>query len=158
MGCPWPALSSEGADAELLRQVLACFALQGFVSLCLEVQKDALHGLANHENIAAVRGDAQAQVHFGWRCKATGTHCVLDFLDNAHDRGHACGSTCHAVWMIENTRRLPAFVPAPCPYLPCISRHRPAPVNIIMRRLRGGRPLEGGKDPPPPRYCLWFLF
>ena len=67
MGCPWPSLSSEGADAELLRQVLACFALQGFVSLCLEVQKDALHGLANHENIAAVRGDAQAQVHFGWR-------------------------------------------------------------------------------------------
>ena len=42
-----------------------------------------------------------------------------------------------AAWMLENTRRRPALVPAPCPYPPCISRHRPAPVRVIMRRPRG---------------------
>ena len=52
--------------------------------------------------------------------------------------------------MLENTRRRPALVPAPCPYPPCISRHRPAPVRVIMRRPRGEQPLEGGKGCPPP--------
>ena len=55
-----------------------------------------------------------------------------------------------AAWMLENTRRRPALVPAPCPYPPCISRHRPAPVRVIMRRPRGEQPLEGGKGCPPP--------
>ncbi len=62
----------------------------------------------------------------------------------------ACGSTCHAARILEKTRRRPALVPAPCPYPPCISRHRPAPVRVIMRPPRGGQPLEGGKGCPPP--------
>ncbi len=109
-----------------------------------------LHDLANHDNLAAISGDAQAQVHLGWRCKVAGPHCVLDFLDNTHDSGHACGSTCHVDWMLENTSRLPAFVPAPCSYPPFISRHRPAPVSVIILRPRGGQPLEGGKGCHPP--------
>jgi hypothetical protein len=46
--------------------------------------------------------------------------------------------TCHEAWMIENTRRRPPLVPASCPCHPCISRHQPAPVSVLMRCDRGG--------------------
>jgi hypothetical protein len=59
---PMTTCSVEGAHAERLREIFACWARQHQLSPALRVQEGALHDLADHDNIAAVRGDAQAQV------------------------------------------------------------------------------------------------
>ena len=63
-----PTSSSEVAagDAERLREVLSRCARKKFIGIALGVQKGTLHDLADHDNVEAVRGDAQAQVHHGW--------------------------------------------------------------------------------------------
>jgi hypothetical protein len=42
-----------------VREIFACWARQHQLSPALRVQEGALHDLADHDNIAAVRGDAQ---------------------------------------------------------------------------------------------------
>ena len=50
---PMPTCSVEGAHAERLREILACWARQHPLSPALRVQEGALHDLADHDNIAA---------------------------------------------------------------------------------------------------------
>jgi hypothetical protein len=49
----------------------------------------------------------------------------------------ACSSTRHGAWALENTRRRPPFVPSPCLYDPCISKHQTA-------HVRAHKPPPGG--------------
>ena len=58
------AVSRAPMPSERLREIFACWARQHPISPTLRVQEVVLHDLADHDNIAAVRGDAQAQVHY----------------------------------------------------------------------------------------------
>ncbi len=58
------AVSRAPMPSERLREIFACWARQHLISPTFRVQEVALHDLADHDNIAAVRGDAQAQVHY----------------------------------------------------------------------------------------------
>ena len=86
--------------------------------------------------------------------------CTVQYCPRFHfpefDGGSkACSSTRHGAWALENTRRRPPFVPSPCLYDPCISKHQTAHVRAHKPPPRGGDSNGPCSSPPPtgPMIC-----